>query len=246
MLPIYLCEDSNAQRLFFTKELEKFILIDELDAKVVCSAAAPKELLSYLEMHPEPSLYYLDVDLQSEMNGFELARQIRKIDPRGFIIFITTHSELSALSFEYKVEAMDYILKDESDKVLLRMKECLLHAQELLTAPTNRVQKTIPITINGKIIFVKMADIYCIETASDAHKIRVHYKNGYTEFYYSLKDISKQLDENFFQCHKSCIVNMQYIKEIDKKNNIIILNNQKTCTLSMRQAHAFYRYYSSL
>lgn len=49
------------------------------------------------------------------MNGFELAQEIRKFDPRGFIIFITTHAELSYMTFTYKVEALDYIIKDDID-----------------------------------------------------------------------------------------------------------------------------------
>ena len=42
-------------------------------------------------------IYFLDIDLNSDMNGMKLAQQIRLFAPRGFIVFITAHSGLSAL-----------------------------------------------------------------------------------------------------------------------------------------------------
>ncbi|WP_241960035.1 PfkB family carbohydrate kinase, partial [Staphylococcus gallinarum] len=42
----------------------------------------------------------------------KLASEIRKHDPVGNIIFVTSHSELTYLTFVYKVAAMDFIFKD--------------------------------------------------------------------------------------------------------------------------------------
>ncbi|MBA5760556.1 response regulator, partial [Escherichia coli] len=69
------------------------------------STGDPFELVSRMPRHQGMGLYFLDIDLgQPDMNGFELAQEIRKFDPRGFIIFITTHAELSYMTFTYKVE----------------------------------------------------------------------------------------------------------------------------------------------
>ena len=46
------------------------------------------------------------------MNGVALAQRIRQIQPCCFIVFITSHSEMSLRTFQYKAEALDFIVKD--------------------------------------------------------------------------------------------------------------------------------------
>ncbi|MFR6242645.1 MAG: hypothetical protein ACLUJ1_14485 [Mediterraneibacter faecis] len=60
------------------------------------------------------------------MTGLILAQELRKIQPRCFIIFITSHSEMSILTFQYKVEALDFIIKDSSENIRKRIHECLM------------------------------------------------------------------------------------------------------------------------
>ncbi|NLL76976.1 MAG: response regulator transcription factor [Clostridiales bacterium] len=234
MLPIYICEDNENQLAHLKKIISDIIMIEDMDASIVCVTFSPYQLLSYLSEHRTPSLYFLDVNLNTAMDGFSLAQEIRKHDPRGFIVFITAYDELSHLAFKYKVEAMDYILKSSREELSSRMRECILKALELYTLPTNTVQKAIALKIDGRIISIKLSDIYCIETSAEAHKIRIYKRNGYTELFYSLKNIVKLLDESFFQCHKSCIINLTHVKEVNKKKCLVILENGKVCPVATR------------
>ena len=54
--------------------------------------------------------------IRSDINGIKLGSEIRKYDPIGNIIFVTSHSELTYLTFVYKVSAMDFIFKDDPKK----------------------------------------------------------------------------------------------------------------------------------
>jgi two-component system response regulator AgrA len=234
MLPVYICDDDENQLQHFNKLVSNTIMIEDMDASIVCATSSPYQLLSYLTEHKTPSLYFLDVNLNTSIDGFALAREIRKYDPRGFIVFVTVHSELSYLSFKYKVEAMDYIIKSDSKDISSRIRECILKALELYTLPTNTIQKAIALKIDGRIISMKLPDIYCIETSVEAHKIRIYKRNGYTELFYSLKKIVKLLDESFFQCHKSCIINLSHVKEVNIKNCLVILENGKVCPVATR------------
>lgn len=233
MLPVYICDDDENQLQHFKKLVSNTIMIEDMDASIVCTTSSPYQLLSYLTEHKTPSLYFLDINLNTSMDGFSLAREIRKYDPRGFIVFVTVHSELSYLSFKYKVEAMDYIIKG-SKELSSRMRECILKALELYTLPTNTIQKAIALKIDGRIISMKLPDIYCIETSTEAHKIRIYKRNGYTELFYSLKKIEKLLDDSFFQCHKSCIINLSHVKEVNIKNCLVTLENGKVCPVATR------------
>ncbi|HBL8261868.1 TPA: response regulator, partial [Listeria monocytogenes] len=107
MLPVFICEDNRMQRERLTKYIEDYIMVEHFDMKLELSTGDPFELVSRMPTHQGMGLYFLDIDLgQPDMNGFELAQEIRKFDPRGFIIFITTHAELSYMTFTYKVEAL--------------------------------------------------------------------------------------------------------------------------------------------
>ena len=72
------------------------------------------------------------------MNGMKLAQQIRLFDPRGFIVFISAHSELSYMTFQYWVEAMDFVLKDNPAEVKVKIRECLLNAMESYMLRNNK------------------------------------------------------------------------------------------------------------
>lgn len=234
MLPIYICEDDTAQLMHLKKIIYNTIMIEDMDASIVCAASSPDHLLTYLSAHRSPSLYFLDIDLKAAMDGFALAQEIRKHDPRGFIVFITSHGEFSHLSFKYKTEAMDYILKDNPKELPSRIRDCIFNALEIYTMPTNTVQKAIALRIDGRIISIKLPDIYCIETSDEAHKIRIYKSNGYTELFYSLKKIVKLLDDSFFQCHKSCIINLTHVREVDMKSCLVTLENGKVCPVATR------------
>lgn len=234
MLPIYICEDNPAQLSLIADIIEKAILIEELDMKIVCQTAAPQELLCHLAGHTIPALYFLDIHLNGEVQGFRLAQRIREYDPRGFIVFITTYGELSPLAFEYQVEAMDYILKEKQHLLPERIKSCMLKAEHLYTSSNNSLHRTIRIKVGGKFIFLKASDIYSIETFGEPHRIRVHEKSGYSDFFYTLSELIADLPEDFYQCHKSCIINMNHVKEICRQERTVILDNNRSCPVSNR------------
>ena len=48
--------------------------------------------------------------IRGDINGIKLGSEIRKYDPIGNIIFVTSHSELTYLTFVYKVSADGFYL----------------------------------------------------------------------------------------------------------------------------------------
>lgn len=125
MLGIIICEDNIQQRVKIRKIVENKILIDELDVEARLITDSPYDVIDHIKKSKEVNIYFLDIDLQKDINGIELAVEIRKYDPRGFIVFITTHSEMTYLTFKYKVEAMDFILKDNVKEIDSRVRECI-------------------------------------------------------------------------------------------------------------------------
>lgn len=238
MFPIYICEDNPAQLSYLEKIINNYILIEELDMAIVCASTDPEKLLKIQKEIHDPGLYFLDIELNSHMDGFYLAEKIREKDPRGFIVFITTHSELVYISFEKQVEAMDYILKDQPERLPSRITFCMKKAMERYSSVENKVHKTLSVKIGSHNVFVPINDIYCIRSSNYKHKLLILLNQSVYECYGTLKEISKKLNDSFFLCHKSCIVNLQYISEIDKNNLSIKLKNGQICPFSVRSYSA--------
>ncbi len=234
MLNIFVCEDNTAQRQIIVQTIQNTVLIEELDMQLVSDTEDPYMLLEKVKTSQNTGIYFLDIDLNSNMNGMKLAQQIRLFDPRGFIIFITAHSELSYMTFQYRVEAMDFILKDNPAEAKVKIRECLLKAMERHTLETNKTHKVYTIEIGGRKIGVDYDDILFFETSSNVHKVILHAKERQIEFSSTMKELTSTLGDYFVRCHRSFLVNKNNIKEVDVKNRILYFTNGETCMMSTR------------
>ena len=234
MLNIFVCEDNAAQRQNIVHIIQNIVLMEELDMQLVLKTGDPYVLLEKVKTSQNTGIYFLDIDLNSNMNGMKLAQQIRLFDPRGFIIFITAHSELSYMTFQYRVEAMDFVLKDNPAEAKVKIRECLLNAMERYTLQTNKTHKVYTIDIGGRKISVDYDDIFFFETSNNIHKVILHAKDRQIEFSSTMKELTNTLDRNFVRCHRSFLVNKNNIEEVDAKNRVIYFTNGETCLMSTR------------
>lgn len=234
MLKIFLCEDNEEQRNKFEKIVDNIIMIENYDMSLQMSTGDPYEILDYLKDNNTSGIYFLDVDLHTDINGIQLAEKIREHDPRGFIIFVTTHAEMSYLTFLYKVEAMDYIIKDNYQNIQQRISDCIKNAHDKYSSKVTDLQKVFSIKVNDKIINVDFDEIIFFETSPTIHKVILHCKNRQIEFYSKMKDVEAMVDERFCRCHNSYLINKDKMKEIDKKDRIVYMINGEECLVSTR------------
>lgn len=230
LLNIFVCEDREEQRHKFVSIIERYYLGNALDATLKVSTDKPNEILENMEVET-PGLYFLDIDLNSKMDGLQLARAIKDRVGISFIVFITTHSEMTPLTFKYKVEAMDFILKDEEDKIEQRIADCIdvaykRHLEKKAGA------KFLVIHQEDMVKRIDLDEIIFIETTPVKHKLCLHTPKRTIEFYSELKKVEQELDGRFVRCHKSFIINKNQISEIDKKNNLVLMRNGDKCDCS--------------
>ncbi|MGX7014995.1 LytR/AlgR family response regulator transcription factor [Vagococcus silagei] len=234
MQSIFICEDDSNQLKRLENIINKNVMIEDYDMRILLSTDEPDEIIDFLENTTRVNgIYFLDIDLEKKLNGVQLGSIIRKKDPDAKIIFITTHSELLSLTFQYKVEALDYIIKDQPELIMTKVHECLRLANEYYTVNKEDEPDRIKIKINNQIRIFLIEEILFFETAHTAHKINLHLKNGAIEVYGSLSEIS-ELSEHFIRVHKSFVVNKKNIKAVDSKNKIIVMSNDDTCLISFR------------
>lgn len=235
MIDIFICEDNKKQLDLFTTYISNLILIEGFDMKIVQATSDPHQLLKEILTAENTGLFFLDIDLRSDMNGLTLAQRIRQIQPRCFIVFITSHSEMSFLTFQYKAEALDFIVKDSAEHIKSKIHECLLDVNSKYTSSNNNVTRSFTINQNDKRIVIDYNDIIFFETSNNIHKIILHARKRVIEFTGQLKDIEQQLDYRFYRCHTSYIINKDNITDIDFKELLVHMNNGETCPVSVRK-----------
>lgn len=234
VLKIYVCEDIEEERNNMQKIIENIILMEDLDMKLVLCTGNPHAVLDKVKESEGVGIYFLDIDLKSDMTGLTLAQEIRKYDPRGFIVFVTTHSEMSYMTFIYKLEALDFILKDDVENLGNRIYECMIKANQRFASLNNKVQANFSVKVNEKVYTIDYDEILFFETSSNVHKIILHAKNRQMEFLGKIREIENIVDDRFYRCHRSFLVNKDNIREIDFKNRIIYMVNGDECMLSSR------------
>ncbi|MCL1845356.1 MAG: LytTR family DNA-binding domain-containing protein [Defluviitaleaceae bacterium] len=227
MISVFVCEDNDDHRDAINRCIKNYITIEDLSMKLEISTASPTEIINYLERNKVAGLYFLDLDLNCETSGADLAEAIRKYDPRGFIVFVTSNTREHRTLLKRKVEMMDYIVKDsenmEEDIRACIKKACERGLRDYLTPLQNKVS----FRLSDKVILsFKTTDILFFKTQRP-HTILINYLDDdiyqVRTFRGSLVGIEDKLDGRFFRCSRECIVNIDKITSLDDKNYKLIL-----------------------
>jgi len=222
VISIIICEDDWRQRQMLETYVKNYIMMESLDMELVFSTGNPLEVLEFVKSQSRIiGLYFLDVDLQHEMSGLTLAAKIRDYDNLGKIVSIR------------KVEALDYIIKDNKEHLQQKICENIQLAHERITSERGDTKKLFKFKDGDTIRSVDMATIIFFESSSVSHKIVLHLENGEIEFYGSLKEIEEQSND-FYRCHKSYLINRKHISKVIKSERIVEMSNGERCLVSVR------------
>lgn len=179
----------------------------------------------------KPDLVFLDIAMPG-YSGFELLDFFDEQHLHFKIIFVTAYSEHSLRAFE--TSAVDYILKPvRLEHIARALKKINIEApvaeakqyQVLKDNFTNQLDKKIVLQTAETIFVVKMEDIIYLQA-----------EGSYTRFFttsHGVLTITKKLIDfefletagPFFRTHRSYIVNLNHIKKVDKKEFILVMNN---------------------
>lgn len=81
---------------------------------------------------------------------------------------------------------------------------------------------------------VPFSDILYFETTEISHKLRLICKSRLVNFYATLGEI-ESLDERFFKVHRSFVVNLENIAQIDRSEGVIYFDQNHSCLISRRK-----------
>lgn len=235
MIPIYICEDDPKQLEMITTVIKNRIMIENLGCYIHFVTSNSQDLLTSVQINTAPfGIYFLDIELKdSELNGIELGKKIRDLDPSGKIIYVTSYTDLSLIILKNNIEPTDYIikedivhLKDNIERILSKL------FKDLQIAPLEK--EMFKIEFNDEIKFLPIKDIQYFSTSPGVpHKLEVHLPYSQLQFYGNIKEIEDR-NHHFIRCHKSFVVNTQNIQMINKKIREVTLENGDIIPVSIR------------
>lgn len=235
---IVICEDDQVQLANIENTIKNYALMEDNGMEVVLSTTNPEEVIQFLT-HSKADCYFLDIDLKHIVTGITLGSKIREKDPIASLIYVTTHIEMTYLTFLHKLAALDFVVKDEPDnlknQVLPALKEA--YRRYVQIGEQTDVQK-LEIKTAGRMRYFDFEQVYFFEASPNAHKIILHLENQHIEFYGRLKNF-ENLHEDLYRCHKSFIVNKKKVTDVNVKERIVYLDNGETCLASARLIKGF-------
>jgi len=168
-----------------------------------------------------PDVVFLDIQMPGK-NGIEAAEEILRMDAPPAIIFQTAYDEFALKAFE--LQAADYLLKPVSQQrlqaSLSRFEERQLPADQMklllsrLAGAREEKHKPIAVYAGDAIIPLKQEEIIFIEARGKT--VRIVSKKGEFNHNGAFWEIEKKITSpDFFQCHRSYLVNISCVEKID-------------------------------
>jgi len=240
VLSIFVCEDDHRFRQELSARIQKHINMEELDIEFTLCTSDPAQIIQFIAKNKVNGLYFLDIELEGGYNGVDIAKKIRQYDPRGFIVFITSHPRYMSLTFEYKVEALAYIHKETVDNIQQRIYDCISDAYDKhVSRPYDGCY--IFKTSGGQKVSCLYNDILFFETDKGTKRIIMHTQKRQYVFYGWLDDMIKSLPSGlFYQCHKSYVVNISHVTDsciydLKQGKGYMTMSNGSKCLVSSRK-----------
>ncbi|MEM9324601.1 MAG: LytTR family DNA-binding domain-containing protein [Bacteroidota bacterium] len=184
--------------------------IEEL--KVVKTCENGLDAMKFLKSN-NVDLVFLDIDMP-DFTGMDL---VKSVDNLPQIIFTTGHLQYALEAFEYHVT--DFIPKPIEFRRLLKAVE---RAKELQTnVDTGKdLQNDIYVRVDGRYIRLDFEDILYIESLGDY--VTFITNSGKHIVHSTLKNIDEKIkSEDFLKVHRSYIVNLTKIVDIEETNLVI-------------------------
>lgn len=205
---IGICDDLCSDLVLLEKYIFHYMNTQSIDC-TISKFESGENLLADLK-NKQYDILFLDIYMEGK-NGIETARIIRDAGLECIIIFTTTSPDHALDGFE--VGAVHYLMKplnyENVKSGLERCKQVFAQSRQYIEVKSGRT--------NTRIL---LNDLIFAEVYSNTLLIHTPFKEVKT--YVSLDEFMKLLPtENFLRCHRSYVVNMNFIASQDDSDFVL-------------------------
>lgn len=182
-----------------------------LELAAQCQSAL--EARTFLE-HDTVDAIFCDINMP-DLNGMDFVKSLA-VPP--LIVFTTAYSEYAVEGF--RVNAVDYLLKPFGLQEFQRAANRLLSRSEN-TPPSTENDNVVFLKTDYRIVKVSISDIRYVEGMSEYLKVWLEGEPKPIITLLSMKKMEERLPNCFMRIHRSYIINLNKIQEVNK-NRVIM------------------------
>ena len=213
-----------------------------LELAAQCQSAL--EARAFLE-HDTADVLFCDINMP-DLNGMEFVKSLA-VPP--LVVFTTAYSEYAVEGF--KVNAVDYLLKPfglqdfqrAANRVRERLEGRSERSEELKDNALTSQNDSIFLKTDYRIVKVSLSDIRYIEGMSEYLKVWVEGEQKPIITLLSMKKMEERLPDYFMRIHRSYIINLNKIQEVNK--NRVIMDEKTYLPLGDLYKETFQTYLDS-
>jgi DNA-binding LytR/AlgR family response regulator len=172
----------------------------------------PRDALDFLAKE-KVDLIWLDVEMP-ELNGFEF---LENLSIMPYIVMTTTETKYAFDAYQYQV--VDYLQKPITLPRFNIAVEKVLEMQRKTQALPQATTNDIYVKAEGRYIRIALEEILYLENIGDYVKINT--SSQVLTVYATMKSLQEKLGNSFLRVHRSFIVNLNKIVDIEENTLVI-------------------------
>lgn len=181
--------------------------------KPVALCESPFEAMPFLTGQQVDAMF-IDINMP-DLNGMDF---IASLPVRPLIVFTTAYAEYAVTSYQFA--AVDYLLKPFDFATFQRAANKLYKLLASAGNAETNDDDTIYVKVDYRYVNVKIADIIYVKGMSEYVRLFVAGGKPLTA-YITMKQLKERLPSHFLQVHRSYIVNMRQVREIERMRIVI-------------------------
>lgn len=219
--------------------LEKLKSYVERTPQLALAAACSSvfEAMEHLRDH-EADLIVTDINMP-DLNGLDF---VRTLSCKPLVIFATAYPQYAIDG--YKVAAVDYLLKPygyaDFCQAIARAQERMAGGSAAQAAAPSAADESVFVKVDYKFVRISLADIRFIKGYGEYLQIYIAGKSAPLMTLSSFAAIRELLSPAFVQIHRSYIVNMNHVVQIERNRVVMDEKNHLPVGESFKQAFQAY------
>ena len=226
MLIFVICDDNLNILDKLEKLLNNIFLKNNYTAQVGLKTDSFEGVLNYMDSN-KVDVLMLDINLKANQSGLKLAEAVRKKDKDVYLIFTTGHLEYAMVAYKYKT--FDYLAKPITYD---RLEDTIVRLFEDVNGLNKRYLR-----IDNKNTLIDESEIQYVKR--DGMKLVFHTPSRDYDTYSSFNKFQDRLPKTYIRCHKSCIANINQIKDIEPVSGTITFKDGSTCDIGPKYKSEF-------
>lgn len=226
MLQLILCDDNAHHNQTMMHHLEKILPGLAAPVQIGLATTDPREVIDFAARNDGDAVYFLDLEMESDLSGLDVCAAIRQYHPRAYVIYVSAYVEYAMECCQ--AHAFDFILKPYTTQRLENaLRDIILHIE--------RTKSVVPLSVTAGTVTRMLDQQELRYLQMEREYVTAYMNSGTFTWRESLTHLMPRLNPDWFvRIHKSCAVNRLYISTVDLKNREVHLKGGTVLSVSRR------------